>query len=295
MPLRRFRHTQRLAALNPREDYADILRELARHEFPLDMLVAGELAQLKTFAIPRMSALLHRTGQYEQHSVKRLDDTRAILSEILNDGVDGPHGAQMVEHLNHIHGHYAIANEDYLYTLSLFIYEPIHWLRRYGWRRLTVAEEQGLFAAFRALGEAMHLQDIPADIDAFEQWREAYRARMEGFAPSNQQVAEGAIRGLGQMLPWPLRPLTRALVKVLLHDPALLAALGLGRPSRALAVLVTLVLRGRALWLRRFNPWEQRSFHESRLALHFASYPQGYQPFRLGPEKIINLLDRRAA
>lgn len=295
MPLRRFRHTQRLATLDPQVDYADILRTLARHEFPLDMLVAGELAQLKTFAIPRMSALLHRTGQYEKHSVKRLDDTRAILSEILNDGVDGPHGAQMVKHLNHIHSHYAIANEDYLYTLSLFIFEPIDWLRRYGWRRLSDAEEQGLYEAFRALGEAMHLQDIPADLAAFACWREAYRARMEAYAPSNQQVTEGTLRGLRQLLPWVLRPLTRPLVKVLLNDPALLQALGLGKPSWLLSQAVKLFLRGRALCLRRFNPWELRSFHQSRLALHFASYPQGYQPFRLGPEKIINLLERRAA
>ena len=31
------------------------------------------------------------------------------------------------------------------------------------------------------------------------------------------------------------------------------------------------------------------------LALHYASYPRGYQPFRLGPEKIIRLLERQAA
>lgn len=295
MPLRRHVHTRQLAELDPQQDYAQMLRIFARHEFPLDMLLSGELAQLKTFAIPRMSALLHRTGQYEQHSVKRLDDTRAILTEILQDGVDGPHGAKMVEHLNRIHGHYPIANDDYLYTLSLFIYEPIRWLRRFGWRAMTAAEEQGLFMAFRALGEAMHIRDIPPTLAAFESWREDYRARMEVYAPSNQQVCDGAIHGLSQMLPRPLRGLARPLVKVLLDDPALLAALGLGKPSRSLGAVVWLVLKGRAWWLRRFNPWEVASFQDSPLALHYASYPRGYQPFRLGPEKIIRLLERQAA
>lgn len=295
MPRRRYLHTRHLASLDPQQDYAEMLQTLARHEFPLDMLLAGELAQLKTFAIPRMSSLLHRTGQYEQHSVKRLDDTRAILTEILQDGVDGPHGAKMVDHLNRIHGHYRIDNEDFLYTLSLFIFEPIAWIRRFGWRPLSSAEEQGLFQAFMALGRAMHIHDLPGSLEAFGQWRQAYRSRQEYFAPSNQQVCEGALSGLRQLLPWPLRPLTRPLVKVLLDDPALLHALGLGRPSRPFGWLVRAVLGLRRHWQRLFNRWEHQSFLDSALARHYASYPQGYQPFRLGPEKIIRLLEQRAA
>ena len=76
---------------------------------------------------------------------------------------------------------------------------------------------------------------------------------------------------------------------------SMLAALGLGKPSRSLGAVVWLVLKGRAWWLRRFNPWEVASFQDSPLALHYASYPRGYQPFRLGPEKIIRLLERQAA
>ena len=40
------------------------------------------------------------------------------------------------------------------------------------------------------------------------------------------------------MLPRPLRGLARPLVKVLLDDPALLTALGLGKPSRLLGAVV---------------------------------------------------------
>lgn len=295
MSLRRFTHTRELAALDPARDYARMLRIMARHEFPLDLLLAGELAQLKTFAIPRISALLARTGQYQRQSVKRLDDTRAILTEIMEDGVEGPHGSQMVEHLNRIHGHYRIDNEDYLYTLSLFIFEPLRWLERHGWRQPTEAEREGLYQSFAALGRGMRITDIPPTRAAFAAWRDDYRLRMEAFAPSNMAVTEGAISGLRQLLPWPLRPLTRPLVKVLLDDPALLAALGLGRPSRLLGALVRLLLKGRALWLRRFNRWEYDSFQDSALARHYPSYPQGYQPFRLGPEKLIRLLERQEA
>lgn len=46
-----------------------------------------------------------------------------------------------IERLNEIHGKYQILNGDYLYTLSLFITQPIKWINRYGWRKLDPLEE----------------------------------------------------------------------------------------------------------------------------------------------------------
>ena len=46
-----------------------------------------------------------------------------------------------LERLNEIHGKYPIRNEDYLYTLSLFILEPIKWINKYEWRKLDPLEE----------------------------------------------------------------------------------------------------------------------------------------------------------
>ena len=40
-----------------------------------------------------------------------------------------------IERLNELHGKYPIRNEDYLYTLSLIICEPIDWITRYEWRQ----------------------------------------------------------------------------------------------------------------------------------------------------------------
>jgi hypothetical protein len=40
---------------------------LANHVFPLEVLVALEIAQLRTFTIPTISAILHSTAQYERH------------------------------------------------------------------------------------------------------------------------------------------------------------------------------------------------------------------------------------
>jgi hypothetical protein len=42
--------------------------------------------------------------------------------------------------LNEIHSKYKISNGDFLYTLSLFIFEPATWINKYDWRQLDERE-----------------------------------------------------------------------------------------------------------------------------------------------------------
>ena len=43
--------------------------------------------------------------------------------------------------MNWVHGHFKIANDDFLYVLSTFIYEPVRWIDAFGWRQ-TCANER---------------------------------------------------------------------------------------------------------------------------------------------------------
>ena len=43
----------------------------------------------------------------------------------------------MAEHLNRIHGYYKIPNDEFIYTLSTFIFDLWAFINTYGWRRLT--------------------------------------------------------------------------------------------------------------------------------------------------------------
>ena len=44
--------------------------------------------------------------------------------------------------MNRIHGQYQISNEDFLYTLSTFIFEPVRWIDRFGWRQTYPNERE---------------------------------------------------------------------------------------------------------------------------------------------------------
>jgi hypothetical protein len=45
--------------------------------------------------------------------------------------------------MNAIHSRLRIRNEDYLYALSTFVFEPIRWNSRFGWRQMTEIERLG--------------------------------------------------------------------------------------------------------------------------------------------------------
>ncbi len=97
-----------------------------------------------TFAVPSISGLLVRTGEFEWRPQKRYDDTGIILGEILASGYDSERGRAALRTLNRIHSSFAISNADYLYVLSSFVFEPMRWLDRFGWRRPIDQEPRDL-------------------------------------------------------------------------------------------------------------------------------------------------------
>lgn len=291
-----FRNTATLKAfelLDTSKHYHDMVYYLANHDAPLDYLIAGELAQLQTFGIPSISKILRRTRQYEDHGTKRLDDTRAILVEIMTDSVHSERGQHMVKHLNWIHSHYPITNDDYLYTLALFIFEPDRWMNTFGYRALTNAERHAMYLEFRDLGDAMNIQDIPPSYWAFKSWYQAYRKQHLRYHPDNQVVAEGLIHGMKPMLPLILRPFTQTIILTLLNDKELTLALGKKQPGAFAQGLIKGVMGIRKTLLRWFNPWQKKPFDKGRIASNYPTYPGGYEGHTLGPEKLVKAAAKR--
>ena len=95
-------------AMDPFEDRVEIFQQLLLNEFPVEFLLAAEVAQLRSFTFPHGTRLLHATGEFEKHSLKRLDDTRAILYEMGRDSFYSPRAEKMAGHLNQIHDFYKI-------------------------------------------------------------------------------------------------------------------------------------------------------------------------------------------
>ena len=92
--------------------------------------------------------------------------------------------------MNRIHGRFAIANEDFLYVLSTFVFEPIRWNARFGWRPLTEEEKLATFHFWREVGRRMAIKEIPESYDEFERYNEDYERRH--FRRTEQAAARRA-------------------------------------------------------------------------------------------------------
>src|SRR5260370_582779 len=127
-----------------------------------------------TFSRPRIGALLDKTGEFQRRSQKRYDDPDIIVSELMEHGYDSARGRAPLRRMNQLHGRFTIANEDFLYVLSTFVYEPIRWNQGFGWRLMCEQERLGMFYFLREVGRRVDLKELPTHCRSFERCNTQY-------------------------------------------------------------------------------------------------------------------------
>ncbi|GAB2814806.1 oxygenase MpaB family protein [Lentzea nigeriaca] len=276
----RFTNLRRISSLDPLADHEEIMRISSGLEFPWDYQKSLELALFRTYCVPTISGLLERTGEFERRPQKRYDDTAVLMAELVEHGYDSPRGREALRVVNRQHGRYDISNDDMLYVLSTFIYDPIDWLGQYGWRPLTRNEELAAFHFYRAVGSRMGIRDIPADFDVFRAFKSAYEQQHFVFAPSNRRIGQYTLDLFCSWYPPVLKPVvSRAVVAML--DPLMVRAFGFDAPPAWVGVLGRLALRVRALVVRRM-PVRRALKLTSTPNRTYPGYPAGYRPSDLG-------------
>ena len=268
-----------IAALDPDKDYGEIARLLYAYEFSWDIERALEFALFRTYAVPSISGLLAKTGEFETRPRKRYDDTELILAETIEHGLDSPRGRRSIARMNAMHGRFRIDNADMLYVLSTFICEPIRWLDRFGRRSMTENERRAWFLYYRGLGERMGIREIPLELAELMRWNVEYEAANFRFSDTNRRIAEATSDLLlGFYLPrwlfWTGRPAVRAFL-----DRPLLESMGFRPAPGWLRRLLMVTLRIRAGVLRRLPP---RRRPRRLTQIPRPTYPEGYRIEELG-------------
>jgi hypothetical protein len=268
-----------IRSLDPMRDHQRIVFLSTCFEFPWDTTRALEFALFRTFAVPRISALLDRTGEFATRAQKRYDDTDIIVSELMEHGYDSERGQRAQRRMNQLHGRFAILNDDFRYVLSTFIYEPIRWNARFGWRPMIEHEKLALFWFWRAVGERMNIRDLPSDTASFEEFNRAFEREHFRYAETNQRVGAATREMFVCWFPRLFAPMVRSAIYALLDDP-LRAAFGFPRANFLMRGLVPASLRERARLLR-FAP--TRRTPRLRTSMKRSLYPGGYTIETLGP------------
>ncbi|MEL6928425.1 MAG: oxygenase MpaB family protein [Cyanobacteria bacterium J06600_6] len=284
----RYGRLQQIQALDPVLDCEEICRLLAGYEFPWDITRSLELAMLKTYCVPSISQLLDRTGEFHHHTQKRYDDTGLLIAEIMKWGYHSDRGQESICRINRIHDHYQISNQDFLYVLSTFIYEPVRWNQNFGWRLFSETEKLAIFYFWQAVGKQMEIADIPATYEEFAQFNSSYEQENFIYADSNRRVGESTVNLFLSWFPAIIRLGLKPLVEGLFDDRAI-AAFGFSQPSQIARNLVTAALKLRSLLAKIMLPRSNPDFYTDA---KIRSYPHGYELADLGPAKMLDGLNK---
>lgn len=140
---------------------------------------------------------------------------------------------EAIARMNYLHSPYIktgkISNADLLYTLSVFITEPISWINEYEWREVTEMEICALGTFWKSIGDAMEItysgylkRDSWKDgIEFYEdikQWALQYESDHMVPAATNKETADQLIPLLLFYVPRFLRPIIRQAIGVLMGE-----------------------------------------------------------------------------
>ncbi|KAL5639247.1 hypothetical protein ACGC1H_006677 [Rhizoctonia solani] len=223
-----------------------------------------EFALFKTYGVESISKLLFKTGQLgkEVNASRRYVDTAILIQtwvhvpitgpgsglEELPKGAD-PRGAIAVARTNWLHSKYTISNDDYLYTLSLFILEPAKWVEKYEWRSFTPLERQAYFVFWSEIGRRMNIQSIPETLEDLVEWCEEYERVNMLPSQTSKTVAELTTSLLLYHVPPFAQTFGKQAVAALCPE-RLNKAIMVPQPPAWVATLVNAILNLRKLFIR---------------------------------------------
>ncbi len=279
----RYAILREIESLNPELDHMRIMHLSFGYEFSWDSIRSLEIALYKTYCVPSISTLLDRTGEFRERTQRRYDDTSILVAEMCKHGYLEGRGKMALEQMNRIHAHYKISNDDYLYVLSTFIFEPVKWIDRYGWRQTCMNERIAYYCFWREVGKRMGITGIPDSYNSFEQWKENYERKHFVFAETNSRVGSVTRDLFASWFPRALKPVVHYSIYAMLDDRTL-RAFGFPAPFPGARQFIDRLLRIRGQIVRLLPP---------RKVPHFfmddrnRTYPGGYALERLGPPKLV--------
>ncbi|GLJ45933.1 hypothetical protein SUGI_0967160 [Cryptomeria japonica] len=210
---KRFRY---MASLSPQQNPLLLYKLTNYVEFAFLSDIALQFALFKTEAIPSISRILRATKRYDD--TKRFDDTRILIDEFVLHHVDSRRGSRAIRRLNFIHAQYKISNDDFVYSLCLFILEPIRFSIKYGFRKWTEGEKEAQFIVWHDIGVRMGIKNIPESLEEMDRFSRQYEASHMVYSKSNKVLADNTLELFLSTVPALLRPLAKWAVFALCEE-----------------------------------------------------------------------------
>ncbi|KAF9430867.1 hypothetical protein BGZ94_003040 [Podila epigama] len=298
----------------------DIARECCANvsdlEFPYMNVTSLEFSLFKTFGIPSVSKVLVATKQLTHDCLRRSEDTVFFLLEMtelhsrgvlrtINEGKHDPEAIKddhkrfqtSLDRINFLHSHYKIKNDEYLYSLALFILEPPVMIAAFDWRELTLLERNALLAHWTFIGKGMGIKDIPDNLEELAAWTEEFESKNARLHDANVKIADATVELLLSITPKFTHGVLMWGVSAMLSE-RFRVAFGFAPPPPGVTTFVHTLLWLRGRFIRYFMLPRRKprvrtglrrdshgkfvpAFHKFKPIV----YPNGYRTEELGPDK----------
>lgn len=244
------------------------------------MLNGFRAAYYRTFGVPRIAALLAKTGEIHREPLRRAMDTGLLMYELIDAGTGAERGRQVIRMVNGFHGPYAIDPEDMRYVLCTFIVVPLRWIDAYGWRPCTTAEREAVTRFYDEVGRLMGMAYRPKTWDEAALFLDEFEAAHVRYSAEGAALMAASEAEIAQRLPRVVRPLAGRVNALLLTDE-LCGAVGVAPPTRATRAVFRAIMWGHAQVVRHRGPRKEPRFRPGGSG--GGLYPGGYRLSDLGP------------
>ncbi|KAJ5950355.1 uncharacterized protein N7479_008768 [Penicillium vulpinum] len=253
------------------EEAFQIQKQVAQLEFPFMFIKSLQFALFRTYGIPTISTLLAKTTQFSgpETSLKRYTDTSVLVQEMVGNDPTSTRAYLGLARTRYLHSGYRasgkILDDDMLFTLALFALQPIRFIDRYEWRKLSDLERCAIGTFWKSAGDGLDIsyEQLPSGKTGFrdgihwleevEAWSEQYEAKCMVPHVKNRETADQTTAVLVYMLPQILHPVGLQFVSFMM-DERLRKAMYFDAPSAFFAPIFSAVLTVRKLFLRYLAP-----------------------------------------
>ncbi|EGG11132.1 uncharacterized protein MELLADRAFT_26370, partial [Melampsora larici-populina 98AG31] len=246
------------------EESREISRVLIELDCPYISHTSLSLALFQTYSVPSISKLLNKTGRLNLPSCvgKRAEDTVCLLAELQTFGLFSQRGSLAISRINFLHSIYStsISQDDLLFTLSLFIFEPLRLIDQFEWRTSTELEKYSRFVLWSHIGQKMGIKHLPSNPDDLLNWLKVYKSKAVVFDPSNVKLGEATINLFARPYPKFLKPFLRKSIIYFLPDDIREAFGWSNEIPLYISRLIPIIFKIRSFLLLHFTLPRQASF-----------------------------------
>ncbi|KAE8355566.1 hypothetical protein BDV28DRAFT_128689 [Aspergillus coremiiformis] len=256
----KYRYATRESLAKMTDDEAwEIQKVLLELEFPFLYVKALQFGLFKTYGIPTISRLLTKTSQFSnpETSYKRYADTAALIQEFMGNPPSSRRTLTAIARTRFLHNGYRtsgkISEDDMLYTLGVFAIQPITFIAKFEWRKLTDLEKCAIGTFWKSLGDGLGIsyEALPSSKAGFRDglqwleeitaWSKAYEIQYMVPDIKNKEASDQTTAILLYMIPKSLEHIGLYFVAFMMDDRLRRAMLYDSPPASYVKVFSSLV------------------------------------------------------